>query len=217
MSGELAPPFEYTPFLRSFEETGEESEGYAEMLSYWVVSDIFEEVAPPTEPFHGGFGLMTMHAIPKPVYYAYTFLASLGETELECKDESAYVCKNGSGVQILVWNIALPGKVENKKYFSGEISNRTAESVAVSVGGFTAGKTYTVCRKTIGRGAGDPWLAYKSGKYGTLEKLGDAEMLSEVSKPREERFFVTANECGTLSFTLEQSENQVDFAEIYDM
>ena len=191
------------------------SEGFAEMLSYWVVSDIFEEVAPPTEPFHGGFGLMTMQAVPKPIYHAYTFLASLGETELECNDENAYVCKNGRGVQILAWNIVLPGKVENKKYFSGEISNGAAESVSVSVGGFSAGKTYAVCRKTIGNGAGDPWLAYKSGKYGTLEKLGEAEMLSDASKPREERFFVTADERGVLAFTLEQNENQVDFAEIY--
>jgi len=194
--------------------TVKKTAGYAEMLSYWVISDIFEEVAPPTQPFHGGFGLVNMQGVPKPVYYAYTFLAHLGETELACSDESAYVCRGGRAVQVLAWNITLPGKVENKKYFAGEISNGEEESVRVSLGGFEAGKEYTVCRKTLGRGMGDARLAYQSGKYGTLEKLGEAEALTEASKPREVRFAVTADENGKLEFTLDQRENQVDLAEI---
>lgn len=190
------------------------SEGFAEMLSYWVISDIFEEVAPPTAPFHGGFGLMTMHGVPKPVYHAYTFLAALGETELFCPDESAYVCRSERGVQLLAWNLSLPGKVENKKYFAEETENGEAEGISVSLSGFSAGKTYTVCRKSIGRGMGDPWLAYKSGEYGVLEKLGEAEALAEASKPREERFGATADESGTLRFVLEQTVNAVDFVQI---
>ncbi len=194
--------------------TLKKSEGYAEMMSYWVVSDIFEEVAPPWEAFHGGFGLINMHGVPKPVYYAYEFLAQLGETELFCGDENAYVCKNGRGVQVLAWNAALPGKVENRKYFAGEISNEEAEGAAVSIEGLDAGKTYTVRRRTIGKCAGDAWGLYKSGAYGTLEKLGEAEALAADSAPREERFTVTADENGRVCFTLAQKENQVDFAEI---
>ncbi|MBQ8448976.1 MAG: glycoside hydrolase [Clostridia bacterium] len=189
-------------------------EGYAEMMSYWVISDIFEEVAPPTSPFHGGFGLINMQGVPKPVYHAYTFLAALGETELACGDESAYAAKSARGAQVLAWNTALPCKVESRKYFAGEIANGEAESIAVSIGGLEAGKTYTVCRKTLGKGKGDPWLEYKSGKYGTLEKLHEAEALAAASKPVEERFSATADESGTLRFTLEQRENQVDLAEI---
>ena len=190
------------------------SEGFAEMLSYWVISDIFEEVAPPTKPFHGGFGIINMQGVPKPIYYAYTFLARLGETELECGDGAAYVCKNERGVQVLAWNISLPGKVENKKYFADEIENGEAESIKVSIGGLSAGKAYTVVRKTIGKGMGDPWLAYKSGAYGTLEGLGEAEALEADSKPREARFSAVANENGAIEFMLEQRKNQVDFAEI---
>jgi len=194
--------------------TLKKSEGYAEMMSYWVVSDIFEEVAPPTEPFHGGFGLINMQGVPKPVYYAYEFLAQLGDVELYCGDEGAYVCKNERGVQVLAWNTTLPGKVENKKYFAGEIPCGEAESISVCIGGFCAGKAYTVRRKTIGKGTGDAWSLYKSGAYGTLEKMGEAQSLTADSAPREERFAVTADEAGRLCFTLEQRENQVDLAEI---
>lgn len=189
-------------------------EGYAEMMSYWVISDIFEEMARPTKAFHGGFGLINIHGVPKPVYYAYEFLAHLGGTELACDDESAYVCKNERGVQVLAWNVALPGKVENKKYFAGEIPCTEAEGIAVSVGGLEAGKAYTVKRRTIGKGTGDAWSLYKSGAYGTLEKLGEAEKLAADSAPREECFTVTADENGKVCFTLAQIENQVDLAEI---
>ncbi|MBQ9745512.1 MAG: cellulase family glycosylhydrolase, partial [Clostridia bacterium] len=118
--------------------TVKKSAGFAEMLSYWVISDIFEEVAPPTKPFHGGFGLVNMQGVPKPVYHAYTFLAALGGTELACGDESAYVCKSERGAQVLAWNIALPGQVENKKYFAGDIPCDEAENILVSLGGFEA-------------------------------------------------------------------------------
>lgn len=189
-------------------------DGYAEMMSYWVISDIFEEMARPTAAFHGGFGLINIHGVPKPVYYAYEFLSRLGGTELACGDESAYVCRGERGVQVLAWNVTLPGKVENKKYFASEISCEKAEEISVSIGGLCAGKAYTVRRRIIGKGACDPWALYKSGAYGTLERLGEAEVLIADSAPREERFTVTADEAGKVRFTLEQRENQVDLAEI---
>ena len=115
---------------------------------------------------------------------------------------------------MLTWNVDLPGKVENKKYFAGEIPCEEAEGIAVSIGGLCAGKAYTVRRRTIGKGTGDAWSLYKSGVYGTLEKLGEAEKLAADSAPREERFTLTADENGKVCFTLEQRENQVDLAEI---
>src|SRR5205085_6272220 len=34
--------------------------------SFWTFSDIFEENYFPSMPFHGGFGLLTIHGIAKP-------------------------------------------------------------------------------------------------------------------------------------------------------
>lgn len=57
--------------------------GLAHSLSYWVFTDIFEEEGPAPEAFHGGFGLQTIHGIPKPSYHAYCMLHQLGNTLLE--------------------------------------------------------------------------------------------------------------------------------------
>ncbi|WP_394780777.1 cellulase family glycosylhydrolase [Undibacterium sp.] len=51
----------------------------ADAYSYWVFSDIFEELSFPSAPFHGGFGLLTLHGIKKPVYKAFELLAELGD------------------------------------------------------------------------------------------------------------------------------------------
>lgn len=46
--------------------------------SFWTFSDIFEESGQLSAAFHGGFGLMTLHGIPKAPYRAFQLLNSLG-------------------------------------------------------------------------------------------------------------------------------------------
>ena len=45
----------------------------------WCFSDIFEEFHQFKEEFHGGFGLQTIHGIPKPSFYGLKMLAQAGE------------------------------------------------------------------------------------------------------------------------------------------
>lgn len=47
--------------------------------SYWTFSDIFEENYFPSLPFHGGFGLLNLHGIAKPVYRAFEMMNCLGD------------------------------------------------------------------------------------------------------------------------------------------
>jgi xylan 1,4-beta-xylosidase len=56
--------------------------GRVDALSYWVVSDHFEELGRPPRLLHGGFGLITVGGIPKARYHALRLLAALGEVEL---------------------------------------------------------------------------------------------------------------------------------------
>lgn len=44
------------------------------LLSWWTFSDIFEEGGQDSQPFHGGFGMMTIHSIPKPSWRAFQLL-----------------------------------------------------------------------------------------------------------------------------------------------
>lgn len=59
-----------------------EAQGLVDGYSFWTFSDIFEENYFPSVPFHGGFGLLTIHNIAKPVYRAFEFLHRLGTKRL---------------------------------------------------------------------------------------------------------------------------------------
>ena len=54
-----------------------EAAGKAAMISYWTGSDYFEELGPPKELFHGGFGLLAIDGIRKPVFWAFYMLHQL--------------------------------------------------------------------------------------------------------------------------------------------
>jgi hypothetical protein len=58
--------------------------GEPQALSYWAVSDVFEESFFPVhnESFHGMFGLINLHGVPKPTYRAYQLLHETGDTRL---------------------------------------------------------------------------------------------------------------------------------------
>lgn len=51
--------------------------------SFWTFSDIFEECGLSSVPFHGGFGLLNIHGIPKPSYRAFQLLSRLSGDRLE--------------------------------------------------------------------------------------------------------------------------------------
>eukprot|EP00051_Salpingoeca_urceolata_P025412 m.457188 g.457188 ORF g.457188 m.457188 type:complete len:380 (+) comp20331_c0_seq5:325-1464(+) len=59
-------------------------------LSYWAFSDVFEESFFPlaNESFHGMFGLINLHGIPKPTYRAYQLLHELGTTRVAVQGPS---------------------------------------------------------------------------------------------------------------------------------
>ena len=62
--------------------------------SYWTFSDIFEEHYFPSVPFHGGFGLLNLHGIAKPIYRAFQFMLQLGNVQFPT---------NGSHDTVAVW------------------------------------------------------------------------------------------------------------------
>jgi xylan 1,4-beta-xylosidase len=55
-----------------------ETAGVVDALAIWTFSDIFEEEGQADNPFHGGFGLQTIHGIKKPTYRLFQILHGLG-------------------------------------------------------------------------------------------------------------------------------------------
>lgn len=106
-------PLHDEPYAAAFvAKTVMEANGLVEGYSFWTFSDIFEENYFPSLPFHGGFGLMNLHGIPKPAYRAFELLHHLG-TEALLVDGShetvnAWVVRKGQTLTVLLTNHALP-------------------------------------------------------------------------------------------------------------
>jgi xylan 1,4-beta-xylosidase len=85
-------------------------DGKVDLMSYWTLSDVFEEQGIFKTPFYGGFGLLANHSIPKASYNVFRLLHRLGEHRLPVNSESALVTRRSDGaLAILLWNYAEPG------------------------------------------------------------------------------------------------------------
>ena len=92
--------------------------GRIEALSYWVVSDHFEELGRPPALLHGGFGLRTVGELRKPRWWALEMLQRLGERRLPVSLTGdgagslveAIAARGGSDTdpgRVLLWNLTL--------------------------------------------------------------------------------------------------------------
>lgn len=86
--------------------------GLVDGFSYWTFSDIFEENYFPSVPFHGGFGLLNLYGIAKPVYRAFELLHGLGNIWRSVRGDhntvSAWVVTGASKSTVLLTNHAMP-------------------------------------------------------------------------------------------------------------
>ena len=98
-----------------------ETEGVVDGSSIWCFSDIFEELHPFPQEFHGGFGMMTQNGIPKPVCHAMKMLADAGDERLDlgpdatCGEIGIAAFRKGRNTQVLLFrqkmkNLDLPGE-----------------------------------------------------------------------------------------------------------
>jgi xylan 1,4-beta-xylosidase len=106
-------PRQDEPYAAAFAvKSALEAAEFVEAYSFWTFSDIFEENYFPSLPFHGGFGLLNLHGIPKPTYRAFELLHRLGEERLPVEGShetvDAWAVRNGDRLTILLTNHALP-------------------------------------------------------------------------------------------------------------
>lgn len=85
-------------------------DGLTQMMSYWSVSDVFEEQGVVKQPFYGGFGLIAAGGIPKPSFYAFEILHYLGDRRIDNSNRDVLVTKAKDGsLVVAVWNLVNPG------------------------------------------------------------------------------------------------------------
>jgi xylan 1,4-beta-xylosidase len=128
------------------------TETTANSMSYWVFTDIFEELGPRFEPFHGGFGLLNYQSIKKPSYFAYQFLNQLGPVELVNNDPSSWLCKNSNGdVQALFWDftsVNLEESMINQVYYKKDLPSKEKGNILLKFDKLPIGKYLLEIYKT---------------------------------------------------------------------
>jgi xylan 1,4-beta-xylosidase len=79
-------------------------------MSYWSLSDVFEEQGVVKQPFYGGFGLIAAGGIPKPAFYVFQVLHDLGDQRIANDNPNVLVTKAKDGTLVVAaWNLANPG------------------------------------------------------------------------------------------------------------
>ena len=199
------------PYAAAFvTKTLMEVSGIVDGYSFWTFSDIFEENYFPSAPFHGGFGLLTLHGIPKPVYRAFELLHHLGDERLLVDGihhtVDAFAVRNSgaanaaASVTVLLTNHALPRhSIETEQAQITLIATREPRRV--------------VSRRIDGDNANAEreWRALDSPAYldpATVERLKNAsrvphETLSCEYEGRTCRFDVTMPAHSVAAVTLE--------------
>ncbi|MBE3561771.1 MAG: hypothetical protein IMW89_21490, partial [Ktedonobacteraceae bacterium] len=74
------------------------TQGRADLLAYWVISDHFEELGRAPRLFHGGFGLLSIGNLRKPRYWALRLAEELGSQLVQCEVQG-----DGAGSLVDAW------------------------------------------------------------------------------------------------------------------
>ncbi|HEY5367382.1 MAG TPA: glycoside hydrolase [Hanamia sp.] len=186
----------------------------ANSMSYWVFTDIFEEPGPRFTPFHGGFGMLTIQGINKPVFYAYQFLNKLGNIELSNKDADSWVCKDSSGnIQAWAWDYTytLPDSVNNQQYYIRDLPSKPKGKIKFNITNIPSGM-YALEVYKVGYHSNDAYSTYLSmGKPSQLNRAQVDQIKKQNNGSPVSREIITVKEGVPFAKELDMRENDVFF------
>jgi xylan 1,4-beta-xylosidase len=100
------------------------SDGLVNTMSYWCVSDVFEEQGVVKQPFYGGYGLSAAGNIPKAAFNAFALLHRLGFDRMDNPSPDALVTKRADGTIVMaVWNYAEAEEDGSNREYKFDVSN----------------------------------------------------------------------------------------------
>jgi xylan 1,4-beta-xylosidase len=188
----------------SFLKTIINTVGVVDALSYWAFSDIYEELGQADNPFHGGFGLQTIHGIKKPAYRLLQILHRTGTERVPLTLTGAPATVGGIAVldgrdalDVLLYNHSIPSGQEGVPPTPAQPA-----TVTVILRGLSASRSRARIVR-IDRDHANPrraWEDMGSPEYPTRAQL---RRLEEASQLTEERLpLQTAGGSGGIDFTV---------------
>lgn len=155
---------------------------FAQGMSYWTYSDLFEEAGPPPTPFHGGFGLINREGIRKPAFFAYKYLNLLRGREVPSNDAQSWIAIEGNRTAVLLWDWQQPKQtLSNRPFFTRVLPAQEAAPAELRFAGLAPGKYRLSIRRT-GFKANDAHTRYlEMGSPATLSpsQLAELQRLSQ--------------------------------------
>ncbi len=150
-------------------------DGMTQMMSYWSISDVFEEQGVVKQPFYGGFGLIAAGGIPKPSFYAFEILHYLGDQRIENANPNLLVTEAADGTLVVAaWNLVNPGDTGSPK------------TMELNFKGVAPAATVTITR--VDEQHGDSLAQYdKMGKprYPTPAQVREIRQASSLKSPQQ--------------------------------
>lgn len=121
-------PLHDEPYAAAFViKTIMEAKGLVECYSFWTFTDIFAENYFPSVPFHGGFGLLNLQGIAKPIYRAFELLHQLGDEQLTVEGGHAtvdvWVVRSTGKLTVLVSNYERPRHPLRREHLQIALAN----------------------------------------------------------------------------------------------
>ena len=184
--------------------------GYAQAMSYWTYSDLFEEPGPPDRPFHGGFGLMTREGVRKPAWFAFKYLNALRGKEVPSADEAVLASAEGRKAAVLVWDWQHREQpTSNSVFFGKPVPAIDARPVQLDLKHLAPGRYRLQVRRT-GYKANDAHTAYL--EMGSPKEL-NAEQLRQLQELTADKLevdrVVRVGANGSLQWKLPMRSNDV--------
>jgi xylan 1,4-beta-xylosidase len=96
--------------VKTMAECSQEADGFG----FWCLSDIYNQAGFQSSEFQGNYGMMSLHGLRKPAWFAHQLLSRLGVSRLPCTggDElnGAVATRTAAGLAVLVY--AYPTSIE---------------------------------------------------------------------------------------------------------
>jgi xylan 1,4-beta-xylosidase len=188
---------------------------FAQGMSYWTYSDLFEEAGPPPTPFHGGFGLMNREGIRKPAWFAYKYLKALGGREVRTDDPESWIATDGTRTRALVWDWVMPDQqVSNRPFYTKLLPATSAPKVRLRMNGLQPGRYRLQVRRTGFRAndAQTAWLEMGSPKDLSPEQLRRLQDGTRDVPEQDKR--IRVGKSGTFDLSLKMRSNDVLLVEL---
>ncbi len=157
-------------------DTIRQCDGLVDIMSYWDVSDVFEEQGVVKTPFYGGYGLIAERGIPKPALLAFSLLHTLGETRLPTPAgvNDMLVTRRPDGTVILAaWSLVEPPG-----------SHAAAKQITITIPGLRPTARATVRRVDTEHGDTlDAWKQLGSPAYPSLQQIAQLKKVGTLGEP----------------------------------